>query len=133
MSSILRSIAAIILGAMVTVLVISGFQWLGHQLFPPPTGLDFNNPETLKGFVDALPFAAKAMVVGSWCVGAYCGSWVACLIKPRYRKLSVVIVSALVVAGTIMVTQQFPHPQWMLLIGVLAPIPLGLLAERISR
>jgi dienelactone hydrolase len=133
MSSILRSVAAVVLGVITCTLVILGVQYLGHQLYPMPTGVDINDPQALADMAASMPMGAKAIVVVAWCIGAFCGSWVACLIKPRWRKVAVVAVSGMVVLGTILNAVNIPTDFWMLAIGLLAPIPLGLLAERISR
>jgi hypothetical protein len=130
---ILRSILAIVIGAVVTVLVITGIQFLSHQFFPLPAPIDYSNPDALKTMVDSMPVMAKVLVTVAWCLGAFLGSWAACMVKPNYRRLAAIIVSSLVVVGTILNAKAIPHPLWMIVIGVVLPIPLGLLAERISR
>ena len=39
----IRKIAAIIVGALVAVALIAAVQFLGHEVYPPPTDIDVND------------------------------------------------------------------------------------------
>ena len=54
-----RSMGALIAGLLVMLIVISSIQWIGHSIYPPPTGLD---PQ------DAAKMAAAValLLLGAW-------------------------------------------------------------------
>jgi hypothetical protein len=99
-------------------------------LFPIPAGLDPNNHAHLPAIMAAMTMAAKLMIVGGWCLGAFVGAGVAARLA-NHRLIAALIVGALVVAGTLANASEIPHPQWMTTVGTLLPLPLAWLAVRL--
>ena len=48
MSSKVRSVIAIVVGAVVAFVLVAAIEAIGHSVYPPPPGLDFNNPGPLR-------------------------------------------------------------------------------------
>lgn len=130
----LRSIFALIAGLFATMGVITGVELVSAKwLFPPPAGLDYNDPAAVNAFVASLPLAALLVILGAWLVGTFIGAAVAARLAGRYPVIPAMVIACLVVAGTIANAMNIQHPTWMLALAVLLPIPLALLAVRLVR
>lgn len=114
-----KTIVGVITGIVTALLVVGGIEWLGHQIYPIPEGLDPSNKDAMRDMVAGLPTGAILMVGFAWMAGAFCGSYVTGRIgslKPHYGTL---IVTGLILAGTITNLILIPHPLWF---SVSAPI-----------
>ena len=124
----LRSVLSVVVGVIVASVLILIVELVGHSMFPPPAGLDPNDP----AFIANIPVSAKIAVVIAWFVGALGGGVVASVIAKRWAP------SAWVVAGTVLLLAgvtmlQFPHPLWMMLGAVASTGIGGFLAIRITK
>lgn len=129
-----RTILGVLAGLVVMFVVIMGVEFLGHTLYPPPSGLDPMKPEDLSAIMAMQPVAAMAFVVLAWVLGAFAGGWVAAKIAREHPRTAAVVVSLLVVAGVVAMIVQLPgHPRWMAALGLLLPVPAALLAARMAR
>ena len=126
----LRTIFALVAGLFATMIVITGMELLAAKwLFPLPPGLDPHNLDQVNAFAGSLSTSAYAWILGGWLLGSFVGAAVAALVSHRHRPLLALIIGALVVAGTIANAMSIHHPQWVIALGVVLPIPLALLAE----
>ena len=119
--SMLRNVFAVICGIATFVVAIMIVQYLGHQVYPPPTDIDFGDPEQTRAFMATLPVGAILFVGLSWMVGAFGGTVVATkagTLKPLYFG---VIIGGLVLAGAITNLLIIPHPPWF---NIAAPIAI---------
>jgi len=129
---ILRTVFAIISGVFAMMIVITFVQLANIKLlFPPPAGIDWNNPEAVAAFASSLPVSAMAVVVFGWLLGSFVGAAVAARIAVRYRVASALLIGALVVAGVIHSVLTISHPTWVIAGGVLLPLPLAYLAAKL--
>ena len=139
--AIVRSIAAIVVGFVVSSLFIFGIEAVNGLIYLPE-GKSFE--EVNKAFNEGAPWAkewmrtlptgAHAMLQIGWGCGAFFGGLVAALIAGRARLLHAGIIGTLVLLGTIVnfyslkVTLEYSHPDWLIVTGLLLPLPLSLLA-----
>lgn len=131
---IFRTTMGVMLGLVAMFVVIMAIEYLGHQLYPPPPGLDPTRPDDLARIMAAQPFAAKLFVVVAWVAGAFAGGWVAARIARDWPRIAAVVVAAVVVAAVVGMIVQLPeHPRWMAILGLLLPVPAALLAARLAR
>jgi hypothetical protein len=129
----LRTVAAVLVGLVVMLAVVAGVELLGHALFPPPPGLDVSTPDGLRAALGKLPFAALAFVVLAWTLGAFLGALATAWIMREHRgagALAIGVVMLLLVALTL---TAFPHPWWMVVAGLVLPLPAAWLAGRLLR
>ena len=125
----LRTILGIVAGVVVAFVVLMGLEMAGHAAMPPSAGLDPADPEDLKQMVASASTAAKAWVVFAWFAAAVAGGWVA-------RRLSRAswagwVIAGLIVVGGIANIMMIPHPLWMQIAAVAAPLLGGWLVTRL--
>jgi hypothetical protein len=120
----------IVAGIVVAFLCVFAVEWVGHSLYPPPAGLDATNPADQARLMEAMPAAAKAIVLGAWFVAALAGAWTANRIAGR--SLAGWIVALLVVATGIATMVMIPHPAWMWAGGIALPLAGAWIADRMA-
>lgn len=120
-----RTLLAVILGIVVAGLVVAAIEAVGHALHPLPPGIDVNNPEAMKNLVASLPQSALVIVVMAWALGSIAGGFTAAKVS-RQHKLGAAL--AVGIAMVLLIAINFvaiPHPLWMMVFGVLLPVPLA--------
>ncbi len=120
-------------GIVVAWLVITLSQLLSAALYPPPPGTDLTDPAALADFINTAPVTAMACVIAGYALAALLGGWVAARISRRHPRLAALIVGALVLLGVVLNYTMIPHPTWMLVSGVLLPVPMAWLGTRLAR
>lgn len=120
-------------GIVVAWLVITLSQLLSAALYPPPPGTDLTDPAALADFINTAPVTAMACVIAGYALAALSGGWVAARISRRHPRLAALIVGALVLLGVVLNYTMIPHPTWMLVSGVLLPVPMAWLGTRLAR
>jgi hypothetical protein len=121
-----RIIGGIVAGAIVAVATIMLVEMIGHLIFPLPDDLALGDPEVVAGPSPTMPVAAQFIVVLAWFGGALAGGYVAKRIC--YRWWAAWAIAALVAAAGVVNVMMIPHPVWMQIAAVIAPLVGGLLA-----
>ncbi|MEI2454348.1 hypothetical protein [Lysobacter firmicutimachus] len=125
-----RTILAVVAGMLVAMATMKLFEFGSARLHPFPPGADPRDMAAWAAHVADAPFAALAPVVAGWTVAAFDGGLVAALISRRHRRGAALVVGALIVCGVIAVNAMFAHPLWMLIAGLLLPLPASGLGAR---
>lgn len=120
-----RIVVGIALGIVAAFATIVLVELLGHMAYPLPDDLDLRNPEASGQVVAAIPLPAKLVVIFAWLVGALAGGVVAKRICRRWWAAWPV--AGLVACAAVVNVMMIPHPVWMQISAVLAPL-LGALA-----
>jgi hypothetical protein len=126
----MRIALGVVAGIVVAFLCVFAVEFVGHGLYPPPAGLDATNPADQARLMEAMPAAAKALVLLGWFLGALAGAWVANRIAGR--SLAGWIVALLVIAAGVATMVMIPHPIWMWAGGILLPLAAAWIAERVG-
>ena len=124
---VVSRIVGVIAGLVVAMLVVMAAEGAGHAMFPPPEGLDITRPEDQAQLMELIPLGAKIAVVVAWFLGALAGAATAIAIARHI--LPGWIVGLVMVALSLVTTQMFPHPVWMIGAAVILPIA-GVLAAK---
>lgn len=127
----IRNILGIVAGLAVAVLAVMVVQALGHQLYPYPADVDLNDPEQIARVFPTVPVAAKLFVVAAWFLGALAGAAVAKSIIGR--DWAAWTIAVLIACAGIMNLFIIPHPVWMQISAVVAPLLGGLIANHLVR
>jgi hypothetical protein len=123
--SIFRRVGAVLAGVVVAGVVVAVVEGAGHFAFPPPPGLDLTDPADQARLMKVVPVGAKLAVVTAWFLGALAGCWTA--LRIGRGAVAVWIVGGIMTILSLITTQTFPHPVWM----VLAALAVGPLAALI--
>ena len=124
---VVSRIVGVVAGLVVAMLVVMAVEGAGHAMFPPPEGLDITRPEDQAQLMELIPLGAKIAVVVAWFLGALAGAATAIAIARHI--LPGWIVGLVMVALSLVTTQMFPHPVWMIGAAVILPIA-GVLAAK---
>jgi hypothetical protein len=127
----IRNILGIVAGIAVAVLTVMAVQALGHTLYPYPADVDLSDPEQIARAFPAIPIAAKLFVVAAWFAGALAGAAVAKAISGR--DWAAWTIAALIAIGAVMNLFVIPHPTWMQISAIVAPLLGGLIANHLVR
>ena len=128
----IRKIAAIVIGAFVAMALIATVQLLGHQVYPPPPGIDINDAAAMEAYAAMVPTGALLFVGAAWMVGAFGGGILAAFIAREAATTNCMIVGGLVLAGTVMTIISIPHPLWFSIASVIAVVATIFVASKIG-
>ena len=128
----MRMFMAAAAGLIAAFLCIWTILAVGHSIFPLPAGIDpVDSSGQVQPVVEAVPVAAKAVVLAAWFVGALVGAWAANRVA---RRAIAGWAIALIVAGTGIATlSTAPNPAWMWAGGILLPLFGGAIAHWLAR
>ena len=127
----IRGILGIVAGVAAAVLTVMAVQALGHALYPYPADIDLNDPEQIARVFPTIPVAAKLFVVAAWFGGALVGAAVAKAMVGR--SWAAWTIAGLIALGAVMNLFVIPHPVWMQLSAVVAPLLGGVIANHLVR
>jgi len=121
----LRTAVGVVAGIVVAWLAIVLSQLFSATLYPPPHGTDLTDPAVLADFINAAPVTAMACVIAGYALAALLGGWVAARIARAHPRIAAMIVGGVVLLGVVLNYTMIPHPTWMLVSGVLLPLPMA--------
>jgi hypothetical protein len=126
----MRVTLGVIAGILVALATILLVEWTGHLLYPFPSDAVLADPERAGRAFASVPIAAKLIVVFGWFAGALVGSLVAAMVG-RLRGLAWLIAAVVAIAGILNILM-IPHPAWMQIAAVVAPLLGGLGAVHLA-
>ena len=129
MPPMLRNVLAVLAGLVTGGAVNMGLLVLGMSLIPPPPGVDFNNPESLKANIHLFepkhfvtPFLAHAL-------GTFVGALAAWLLAVSNKAPLAWLIGAFFLCGGIAASFMIPAPKWFIALDLLAAyFPMAWLA-----
>ena len=124
-----RVALGLVAGIVLALAVIMGIEGLSAQFFPIPANFASMDRVDQGVVMDELPFLPKALVLLGWGVAAALGGVAARAIGGKDRLAWAI--AALVIAGALVTSFTIPHPLWMRLGAVFAPLAGGWLAARL--
>lgn len=127
-----RTILGMLVGVVTMWLTVAVLEFVGHAMYPPPAGLDPQNPEHLQMIFATAPLGAFVMLVVAWAGGSFVGGWIAARIA-RHARAAAIAVALFVMAGVAGMIKLVPdHPGWVSTLGLLLPIPVALIAAKLA-
>ena len=125
----MRKLMGAVVGAIVAISVIYGFEILNHAVFTWPQ-MALNDPLSMAAAIEAAPMTAKVMLVGGCFLGALAGGLVA--VRIGDWAAAGWIIAVLVAAAGVVTIVTIPHPLWMQIAAVVAPLVAGLVVQGAS-
>ena len=118
MSESLRKLCAVLTGVIVSLLVVSGIESIGHIVYPPPGVMDLSDSVMLRKYVSTLPVGAFVFVLVAWVFGTVLGGMVACVIARKRPRVYSRIIGGVMLLLSTMNMLYIPHPLWFSVIAV---------------
>ena len=112
MSSLVRNIFALLVGAIVAIVLIALVQVAAHTVYPPPAGLDYKDPEVMKKIMMEAPAGALLMVLLSYFTGTAVGAWVAARLSADAPERQGWLIGGMMLVSGVMNLWAIPHPAW---------------------
>ena len=81
-----RTLLGAVVGLVTAVITIMLIEFAGHQVYPPPPGLDPGNTADMAKLIGMLPMGALLFIVAAWVAGAFEGGLVAALVAGRNNR-----------------------------------------------
>lgn len=126
-----RNILGVIVGFFVGGIFVTGFQWIGHQIYPIPANINQSDMASLAEYVKTAPLGALVAVLVAQSLGSFVGGLVTGLIAIAKNTTAIIYgVLALIMAG--LNAFLIPHPIWFVVVSLLLPIPLAVLGSRVA-
>ena len=134
MKTILRNIAAVLLGFILGSIVNMALITVSPHVIPPPPGVDVSNVASMKASMHLyqakhflFPFLAHA-------AGTLVGALVALVVAGSRRDLCAYVVGLLFLAGGITACFLIPAPAWFMALDLVAAyLPMAWLATRLGQ
>ena len=121
-----RIILGLVAGALAAFASVFLVETVGHSVYPVPADLSTGNEEQMAALIRSLPLGALAFVAAAWFLGALIGGGVAAVISRR--RWAAWLIGGLVAAASIVTILMIPHPEWMQVSALIAPLLGGILA-----
>ena len=128
---LIRTRFSVMLGRVVARMVMLGLEFVGAWMVPMPTG-PLADETDLAQIVANAPTGKLVWVLSGWLLAAVCGGWVAARLARVHRMGAAIAVGVLMVLGVVLNVWMLPHPLWMILLGVIGPIPLAWSGGRLA-
>ena len=150
---VVRCVLAPFVGLVVFVVSVMALEAVGHAVYPPPPdivalstahgdAMISGDPEryekaslalnpAMEAWLTTAPIGPLLAVVIAWVGGGLLGSLAAAAVATAGRMWFSLLIGAVDVIGILMVTDQFSHPTWMPILGILGVILMSLLAGRL--
>ena len=127
----LRIILGIVGGVIAGFVAIWLTDMIGHSIYPISSDVSIGNPEQMGALIRGMPAGAQAFVVAAWFAGALVGGIVANLIADQ--RWTAWVIAGFVALASILNILMIPHPEWMQISAVVAPLLGGLIAAHLAR
>jgi hypothetical protein len=129
----LRSVLAVLAGILVMGITVAAVQWLGMSIYPPPPDIDMADREAMAALIAQMPVMALGMVLVAYAFGTFLGAYTASTISLRHKRGVALAISGVMVVLVALNFSAIPHPMWMVVAGLVIPLPFALLAWRLAR
>ena len=112
MPPFIRSLAAVVIGAIIAFGLIMAVQLVSTRLYPMPAGLDPGNSEAMSRYIATLPVGGFLIVLLGYALGGLGGGFVAAKLAPKARFTHAGVIAILLIAASVLNLMSFSHPVW---------------------
>ena len=128
-----RSMLAVVLGAIAAAATLLLLQYLGMSLFPLPPGTPLETEQDLARIVASAGTGQRLWLLLCWLLAALAAGAVAARASRRHRLGAALCAGALVACGVALDAALLPRPAWLSVAGVLLPVPAAWLGARLAQ
>lgn len=127
-----RKILAVVAGVILAGIVVYAVEAIGHQVYPPPAGLDMKNMEAMKNYVATLPMGALLFVLLAYVLGSFAGGWLAAKIARSSQIHVPLTVGGVQLFFGLINLLMIPHPLWFAIAAVIVFLPAAFLGGKLG-
>ncbi|MGZ3699895.1 MAG: hypothetical protein ACXVCH_17515, partial [Bdellovibrionota bacterium] len=102
-------------------------------VFPPPAGMNFQDPQAVAAFIAGLPVAAFLLMLITFALGSLVGGLIATRVSKEPGPRPALMVGILLTAFGIMNLRAVAHPMWFSVASTLIYCPFSWLGFRIRK
>ena len=128
----LKSVLSIVIGVLAGVTGIMLMEMVGHSIYAPLEGVNYEDPIAVAAMVAKMPIGALLMVILGFVVGAFAGGLVAGFIKPKAQHYQPVVVGGILTVFGLMNLLMIPHPWWFWVASLACFIPMAFIGGKIA-
>ncbi|MES1156725.1 MAG: hypothetical protein ABUL73_02995 [Alphaproteobacteria bacterium] len=118
----MRLVLGVLIGLALGAAAVSAGEALDYALFPPPLGLQSDDPGAIRAALEAIPTGGRVLMLAGWAIAAALGAGAAVFVARRVVAAEIVTVAAL--AFAVLYMSMSPSPWWMWA-GALIAVPLA--------
>ena len=122
----IRKAIALVIGFVVGSASVAAGHAVSSIWYPMPEGLDFNDADAMKAFVDSLPPAALVTVLAAHASGALVAGFVCSLIMRRHWLPGSLTLGVLFTLAGISNLVSIPSPLWFAVVDLMLYLPAAL-------
>jgi len=120
-------------GLVVSFVVITVIEMLGHLIYPPPDAAQVASPGALAAYVAGLPPGSLFFVLAAWVLGTFLGGIAGALIAGGRPLLYAGLVGGMTLIGAVMNFFMIPHPGWFVGVSLVCIAGSAYLAAMMAR
>ncbi|MDX2359358.1 MAG: hypothetical protein QNK23_01035 [Crocinitomicaceae bacterium] len=121
----MKSFLATFIGVFVAIFAMMGIQMVGHNVFPVPPEINFEDPASLSENMHLIPAGSFIFILLAHSLGQLFGLLTAKLID-KTSAYPVYIIAGFLLLGTVANLVMIPHPVWFSIVDVLLMIAVAL-------
>lgn len=127
-----RTMLAVVCGALIAGLAVTGSWYASTRIHPLPSHADFSTPESLSLYAANTPVMALAWILIGWAAGGFAGGGTAAKIARSQGGGAALTVGAVLTAAVIFYARVIPNADWITVVGLLLPLPLATIAALLA-
>ena len=136
MKRVAIGIAAVVVGTLLGMVVMTGLHSASALVYPPPEGIDLMSSDPLKqalarAWMETLPAGAFVLAWMAHWMGCMSGAAIASLIDGRRSIVPAAVVGALFTVAGILNLREIPHPSWFGFVDVPSYLLVALIAGKL--
>ena len=129
----IRKVIAAVVGILAAFALVMAIEGLGYELYPLPDGLDTQNLDQMRKYVESLPPQALLIVLSAWIVATVGGGLLACIIAKVKPLLFASLIGLFILGGSIYTMLEIPHPTWFMAAAIAGILMAIFITVRIAR
>lgn len=121
----LRNILSVVCGVITGFIVIILGQGIMHAVNPLPAGVDLQNTESLKAFIENAPASLHLGILGIYAFACFLGGMVASIIAADKKITKAITLGGIFMGLGIFNLVSVSHPMWVILCSLFAFLPFA--------
>ncbi len=132
MSPTVKNLIAVIAALAAGGLVVYGFEYLIHVLFPYPGDIDLTSQDSLKSYMYDVSDGSLALLILAHGFGAFTSGWVIGKLGVQNKHFLGLITGLILTLSGVLNLVVLPHPIWFSIADTCVFLPLTLLGLKFT-